>query len=167
MRVVAGALVLSAFVAAVAAYGAFGANIWRWGCPSDAERAKLRSPEEVVDAFDDHGVELTRVPLPRVLANGAPVYREAVLYRHSTASATAFVLVCKTRCAISHHQLNRPGGGVPAGQRWYIGVIGGNNVVLWITADDRRSGAEISNQTTPAVGDISGHVDPDSSCYIN
>lgn len=167
MRVAVGVLVLLALVAAVAAYGAFGANIWRWGCPSDAERTKLRSPEEVVDAFDDHGVELTRIPLPRVLANGAPVYREAVLYRRSTASATAFVLVCTARCAISRYQLKRPGGGLPAGQRWHIGVIGGNNVVLWITADERRSGAELSKQTAPAVGDISGHVDPDSRCYIN
>ncbi len=161
------ALVLAAIVAAVATYGAFGANVWRWGCPSDAERTKLRAPEEVVDAFDNHDLELAQVPLPPVLANGAPVYNGAVLYRHSTTSATAFVLVCKTRCATSQYQLNRSGGGVPVGQRWHIGIIGGNNVVMWITAADRRSGAELSRQTTPGYGDIRGAIDPDSRCYIN
>ncbi len=166
-RLVVGSLALAALVAAVAAYGAFGANIWRWGCPSQAELDRLRTPAEVIDAFDDHGIDLAQVRLPPVLANGAPVYRDAVLYRHSTVSATAFILVCEMRCAISRYQLTRTGGGVPAGKGWHVGMILGNNVAAWVTADTSRSGAHLSERTTSGLGDVDRGVDADGRCYIN
>ena len=161
------ALVLVAIVAAVATYGAFGANVWRWGCPSDAERTKLRSPEEVVDAFDNHDLELAQLPLPPVLANGASAYRDAVFYRHSSTSATVFALVCKARCSIPRRPLEGPRAGAPDGQRLFLGVIPGNNVVIWVTAEGRLSAGKLSRRISPAVGDISGSIDPDSRCYVN
>jgi len=167
VRVVVRALGLLALVAAVAAYGAFGANVWRWGCPSQAERDRLRTPTEVIDAFEDHGIELARVRLPPVLSDGAPVYRDAVLHQHSATSANAFVLVCKTRCSMPQQELEGTRGGIPDGQHLLLGVIPGNNVVVWVTAEGRRSAGKLSRRTSPAVRDISGQIDPDSRCYIN
>lgn len=151
MRVVVGALALAALVAAIAAYGAFGANIWRWGCPSRSELERLRTPEEVASAFEANGIELE----PAALAERAPIFRGAVLYRHSTPSVTASVLVCRSTCAI------------PTGLRFHLGVVLGNNVVLWRTAYRGQGGDEFSANMAAAIGEIDTGVDPDSRCYIN
>lgn len=167
MRVVVGALVLLALVGAVAAYGAFGADDWRWDCPSQAELDRLRTPAEVAGAFEDHRIDLVRMPLLAVLPRGAFVYRGAVLYRYSTATATAFVLVCRTRCAISFPQLIRASGGIPARQRWHVGIILGNNIAAWVTAVTSPSGAQLAERISSGLSEVDRGVDAASRCYIN
>lgn len=163
-RSVAVAVVVLGLVGAVAAYGYYGVNVWRWGCLSQRELERLRTADEVVAAFENRGLELERVPLPRALAGDAPAYRGAELFRHSTPSAGLFVLVCKTRCAVSRYQFERDGG---KGQRFRMGFVLGNNVAGWITdGGDRRHAATLQADVGRALSKVDTSVDPESRCYI-
>jgi hypothetical protein len=159
-RLLAVAAVLLVF-AAVAVYGVFGANVWRWGCPSQAELERLRTPVEVEAAFRRSGLELVRTAWRREL-RGARPYRGALVFRHSAKGATLYVLVCEVRCGISRGQLRH---GTPR-ERFRFGFAMGNNVAGWIAGDDRRAAARLRHALSEPLAELDAGVDPDSRCYI-
>ena len=147
-------------IGAAVLLGIVGAHVWRWGCPSQAELERLRTPEEVVLAFEKSGLELEPATWSREL-RGAGAYRGALLFRHDAPGATLHVLVCKVRCGISRFQL-RPGR---ARERFRFGFVPGNNVAGWIGGED-QSAARLRTAIGKPLGELDTSVDPDSRCYI-
>jgi hypothetical protein len=133
-------------VLSVAVYGRYGYDVWRWGCPSQAELEAPRSPSEVTRAFADAGLPLARAPWPPELWD-ARAYRGSIAFRHEADGATLHVIVCGTPCRIS--QQTRPGS---PRERFRFGIDLGNNVVAWIAGEPRAA--------------LDAGVDPDSRCYV-
>jgi hypothetical protein len=148
-------------VAAIAAYAVFGANLARWGCPSQEELDRPRSPAEVVDAFAQGGVRLGRVAWPPELRR-ARSYRGAVVYRHQMRAATLSLVVCKARCELSRFQL-RPGNARSRHQFGFSTI----NLAGWIDAEDRSSAARLRGALGPVLSRLDASVDPGSRCYVN
>lgn len=152
------ALVLTAAAVAVA----FDAR--RWGCKSQAELERTRPPAEVAGAFADADVPLTPTRLPRaVVGTGAPS-RGATAYRYDSERATLWVLVCRARCA-----------GAPAGLDRRLPVEGrylrqfsalGNNIAIFTTDNDRRSGRELQARVQHIVDDLDVVEEYGSRSYI-
>lgn len=139
------ACVLLLLVGATVAYGRGSLNVVRWGCPSQAELERIQSIEDVAVAFARHDLELESIPLPVWLPPTEPAYRGAVALRYATPRATAYVLVCPQRCAISRFRF---GEARQVGeQRWRIGMGANNNVPIWVTEADRRAGTRCSRRS--------------------
>jgi hypothetical protein len=160
---VAGVLLL-ALVASIVAYGRNSLNIVRWGCPSQAELDRVQSVEDVTSAFAEHDLALEAIPLPVWLPPSEPAYRGARAFRHVAPGATVYLVVCRQRCAISRFRFGearRVGE-----QRWRIGLNSNNNVPIWVTEADPRSGARLLEAMSPALREVQPYIDSDSRCYI-
>lgn len=150
------------FLAAVAVYGVFGANVWRWGCPSQEELERPRSPEEVEAAFAAEGLRLEAIGWPPELRR-ARAYIGATVLRHEAPGATLTLLVCRARCEVNKFQL-RPGR---PRERVRFGFALGNNIAGWIQGGDRHADARLREPLSRAVDGLDVAVDPDSRCYVN
>jgi hypothetical protein len=148
------------FVAAVFAVGLLGANALRWGCPSQQELERPRTPTEVEEAFARHDLELVRIPWPAELRH-ARSYAGAVVLRHERPNAAVTAIVCRSRCEVTRFQL-RPG----KPRTRYRGAYLLRTVATWVTAADRRSQARLSSAVREAVDDLDPNPDPGSRCYI-
>ena len=142
----------------------------RLGCPSQRELERPRSAEEVVSAFADAGVTLTRTRLPRGFARSRE-YLHAVAYRYTTAPAALFVLVCEARCVNAPEgllRLRKERIAVGAGSRQRIRQFStlGNNIAVFMTDNDRRSGRELQARVQPVLNELDAAEGPDSRCYI-
>jgi hypothetical protein len=146
-------------VAAVVVYGVFGANVLRWGCPSQEELERARTPVQVEEAFARHDLELVRIPWPAELRH-ARSYAGAVVLRHERPNAAVTVIVCRSRCEITRFQL-RPG----KPRTRYRGAYLLWAVATWVTAADRRSQALLSPAVRDAVDDLDPNPDLGSRCY--
>jgi len=156
-----GATLALLFVSAVAVYGVFGADVWRWGCPSQAEIAEPWSPDEVRSAFARNGLDLVSVAWPPELRRARP-YRGATVFRHQRPGAVLHVVVCTARCGISRFQI-RPGE--PRAQVRF-GFDLGTNVVGWISGPDRSAAARLRQALSEPLDELNRNPDPDSRCYI-
>ncbi len=156
-----GATLALLFVSAVVVYGVFGADVWRWGCPSQTEIAEPWSREEVERAFARSGLDLVRVAWPPELRT-ARSYRGATVFRHEQPGAALHVLVCTARCGISRFQI-RPGK--PRAQVRF-GFDLGTNVVGWVSGPDRAGAARLQRALAQPVDELNRSPDPDSRCYI-
>jgi hypothetical protein len=136
-----------------------------WGCPSQAELERPRSEEDVVFTFAEHGVALARTPLPRAVSRERE-YREAVAYRYAAPRATLFVLVCRTRCANAPRLLTRQirVGRAPQHVRQISAL--GNNITVFTTDADRRSGARLQARVQAALDALDVAVPYGSRCYV-
>jgi predicted component of type VI protein secretion system len=138
----------------------------RWGCPSQAELERARASQEVVGAFADRGVELVRAQLPRAVPRDR-AYRHAVAYRHLTARAALFVLVCEARCtnAPRLRELDIP---VVGQARQHVRLLStlGNNIAIFVTDNNGYSGRQLLASVGPIVNGLDAHVDSDSRCSI-
>jgi hypothetical protein len=148
------------FVAAVVVYGVFGANVTRWGCPSQEELERPRSVDQVRDAFARHDLELVSIPWPAELRH-ARSYAGAVVMRHQRGNASVTVIVCRSRCEITRSQL-RPG----KPRRRYRGAYNLLTVATWVTAANRRSQARLSPAVREAVDDLDPNPEYGSRCYV-
>jgi hypothetical protein len=162
VAVVAG-LTLLATTAVV--YERYGFNIARWGCPTDEELKRTQSVEEVVDAFENHDLALERIPFPVWLPKTEPAYRDARVLRHATLRATAYLIVCRRQCAISRFRFAE--AREVGEQRWYMGLIPGNNVPMFVTEAGRGDGRRLLEAIEPARREIHPSIEYGSRCYIN
>jgi hypothetical protein len=158
---VVGAAVALVLIAAAVAV-AFDAR--RWGCKSQAELERTRPPAEVAAAFADAGVQLTPAQLPHAVVGNGVRYRGAAAYRYDSERATLWVLVCRRRC-----------GGAPPGLDRRLPVDGrylrqfsslGNNIAIFTTDNDRRSGRELQARVQHIVNDLDVAEEYGSRCYI-
>jgi hypothetical protein len=143
---------------------AFAYSGGRWGCKSQAELERTRPPAEVVDAFADAGVAIVAEPLPRVVVGFDRPYRGARTYTHETEQATLWVLVCRVRCAGAPHGLSeRP---VVEGRRMRQFSALGNNIAVFLTDNDRRSGRALQARVQHVLNDLDVAEEYGSRCYI-
>ena len=143
----------------------------RLGCPSQRELERPRSAEEVVSAFADVGVALTRTSLPRGFPRRGE-YLHAVAYWYVPTPAALFVLVCETRCVNApegHLRLRKERIPVGPRSRQHIRQFStlGNNIAVFMTDNDRRSGRELQARVQPVLNELDAAEDPDSRCYIH
>ena len=138
-----------------------------WGCPSQAELERQRSPEDVISAFADRGVKLARTPLPRTVSRDRD-YRHAIAYRHVTPRAALFVLVCKARCVDAPQGLRTERIAVGDRSRQHARQFStlGNNIAVFMTDNDRRSGRVLQARVQPALDELDAAVPYGSRCYI-
>lgn len=161
--IVAGCFVMAA-VAGLVAYGRGSLEIVRWGCPSQAELDRVQSVEDVTEAFAEHGLPLEPIPQPAWLPPREPAYRGALAFRHRARGATVYVLVCRQRCAISRFRFGearRVGE-----QRWRLGIGSNNNVPVWVTEDDPRSGARLLDAISDPLRRVHPSIAYGSRCYV-
>lgn len=157
----AGAAVVLVLMAAAIAV-AF--NAGRLGCKSQSELERSRPSEEVVAAFADAGVQLDpERPPPAVLGNDRP-YRSVSVYRYDSERATLWVLVCRARCASAPAGLDRPL--VIDGRQLRQFSTLGNNIAIFMTDNDRRSGRRLQARVQHVVNDLDVAEDYGSRCYI-
>lgn len=147
-------------VAAIAVYGVFGANVWRWGCPSQEELERPRAPTEVVDAFAERGLSLERIGWPAELRR-ARAYEGAAVYRYEAPGTTLTVVVCVARCELSRFQL-RPGKPRER-HRFGFSTV---NIAGWIAGEGRAAAARLRQALGPPLDELDASVDPDSRCYV-
>jgi hypothetical protein len=141
-------------VAGVAAYAVFGADIGRWGCPSQEELERPRTLDEVVAAFGQEGLPLVRVPWPGEVRR-ASSYDGARVLRHAHGARLTLV-VCNARCELPQAQL-RPG--TRPSFRFGFSTV---NVAGWI-AGERHAAARLRDVLPATLGPT---VKPGSRCYI-
>jgi hypothetical protein len=162
-RVVAvvGAVVALVLIAAALAV-AFDAG--RWGCKSQAELERTRPLAEIAAAFAEAGAELTPTQLPRAVVGRGRAYRGATAYRYDRERATLWVLVCPARCAGARPGLDRP---VLVDGR-YLRQFStlGNNIAIFTTDNDRRSGGQLQARVQHIVNDLDVVEEYGSRCYI-
>jgi hypothetical protein len=122
----------------------------------------------VVAAFADQGVALVRTPLPRAVVADDDAYRGAVAYRHFTTHAGLFVLVCRSRCVNAPPGLRRESR-VPGRATHRLRQFStlGNNIAVFSTNSDGRSGRRLQARVQPVLNELDAAEDPDSRCYIN
>jgi hypothetical protein len=152
------ALVLTAAAVAVA----FDAR--RWGCKSQAELERTRPRGDVDAAFADAGVPLTPTRLPRAVVGTARLYRGATAYRYDSERATLWVLVCPRRCAGAPPGLDRR----PLVDGRYLRQFStlGNNIAIFTTDSDRRSGVQLQARVQHIVNDLDVAEENGSRCYV-
>lgn len=160
-KALAGFAAVIGLVAVAVVYGQYEFQIARWGCPSQAELDRLRTPAEVEAAFDKSGLELGRTTWPLELRR-ARAYRDLVVLRHDEPGATLFVVVCEVRCEVPRSQI-RPG--LPR-RRIRFGFSLGNNVAGWIAGDDRHATSRLRRAISEPGAELDTGVDPNSRCYI-
>lgn len=163
-KTLAGAGALVVLVAAVAAYGRYGYDVWRWGCPTDADLDRAQSVEGVAAAFAWHGMALEPISLPVWLPPSEPAYRGAQAFRYQASGATAYVLVCRERCAISRFRFGearRVGE-----QRWRLGMDSNNNVPIWVTEVNRRAGTRMLEAIAGPQARVQPYIAYGSRCYV-
>jgi hypothetical protein len=148
------------FVAAVVAYGMFGADVLRWGCPSQEELERPRSPDEVESAFAEQGLPFERIGWPTELRR-ARSYEGAVVLRRTTPGVTLTLVVCESHCEVPRAQLRL---GRPRRQVRF--AFSTANVAGWIEGEDRRADAVLRDPLGRALDDLGTTVAPDSRCYI-
>lgn len=138
-----------------------------WGCPSQAELERPRSEQDVVSAFAETGVQLARTPLPRAVSADRE-YRHAIAYRHLTPRAALFVLVCKTRCVGAPQGLRKEPIAVGGRSRRHIRQFStlGNNIAVFTTDNDRRSGRELQARVQATLNELDAAVPYASHCYV-
>ena len=156
-----GATLALLFASAVVVYGVFGADVWRWGCPSEAEIAEPWSPDDVRGAFARNALDLMPVAWPPEL-RAARSYRGATVLRLERSGATLHVLVCAARCGISRFQI-RPG---KARAQVRFGFSLGTNVAGWISGPDQGMAARLRRALSKPLDELDRNPDPDSRCYI-
>ena len=142
----------------------------RLGCRSQRELERPQSAKEVVSAFADAGVALTRTRLPDGFPRGGE-YLHPVAYRYVTAPAALFVFVCEARCVNAPEgllRLRKERIPVGARSRQHIRQFSalGNNIAVFITDNDRRSGRGLQARVQPVLNELDAAEDPDSRCYI-
>jgi hypothetical protein len=154
----AAALILSAAAVAVA----FGAG--RWGCRSQAELERTRPPAEVTAAFADAGFHLTPTHLPDAVVGTALPARGVSTYRYESEPATLWILVCRVRCADAPPGLDRrlPVDGRSLRQFSTLG----NNIAIFMTDNDRRSGREFQERVQHVVNELDVAEEYGSRCYV-
>ena len=148
--------------------GAFWYSGGRWGCPSQAELERTRAPEEVVDAFSDRGARLVQTGLPPGGWRRIEAYQGATVYRYARGRAAIFVLVCKVKCRglpSSPRAAPIPVSGASRQKIRQISVLG-NNIVVFTTDNDRRSGRYLQARVQPAMDDLDVAVPYESRCYV-
>jgi hypothetical protein len=149
-RTIVGGFVLVALIGGVVA--AWGYSSLRWGCPSYAEANRPRTTVEVIRAFRGHGIPL--VPAPRQSAAGRRVFR------HSTADATVWVVVCATNgCAPNTARL---AGGADRVRRGLSFL----NVRIWLTASEPHAADSLLARTNAAASRLSSTTE-DTRCFPN
>lgn len=152
---------LGVLALAIVGYGRYGADVWRWGCPSEEELRRPRGVGEVAEAFARAGLPLERVGWPPELRR-ARAYEGAAVLRHESPRVRLTVLVCPERCELGRFQL-RPGG---PRERVRFGFSLGSNVAGWIQGADRQADADLRAPLGRALSRIDGAVDPGSRCYV-
>jgi hypothetical protein len=158
------ACILLAIPVAAGAYGRGTLNVVRWGCPSQEELDRNQSVEDVVLAFARTGTPLERIPPPAWLPPREPAYRGAQVFRYRADEATAYVMVCRQRCAISRFRF---GEARKVGeQRWRLGMDSNNNVPIWVTETDSAAGSRMLAAIRPALRDVHPYIEYGSRCYI-
>lgn len=160
MKIAAGATALLALAAAAVVYGRYGYDIWRWGCPSQEELERPRTPEEAEEAFDAEGIALERIAWPAELRK-AHAYEGATVLRHEAERVTLTLVVCKAQCEVPRSQV-RPGR--PREQVRF--GFSTTNVAGWITGTDRRADVDLREPLSRAIDGLGTTVHPDSRCYI-
>lgn len=138
-----------------------------WGCPSQAELERPRSPKEVASAFAVEGVQLTRTRWPGVIPwSGA--YRNALAYRHTTPRAALFVVVCEARCVNAPPGLREERIGVGGGRRQHLRQFStlGNNLAVFVTDEDGHSGRQLHARLRQVLNELDAAVPYGSRCYI-
>jgi hypothetical protein len=162
-----GIALLAAGLAALVLIGVavvFAYSSVRWGCRSQAELERTRSPEEVVDAFADAGVAVVPELLPRVVVGSDRPYRGARAFTSETERATLWVLVCRARCAGAPKGLsNRP---IVDGRPMRQFSALGNNIAVFTTDNDRRSGRALQARVQHVLNDLDVAEEVGSRCYI-
>ena len=148
----------------VAAAVAVAVDVGRWGCKSQAELERTRSPAEITAAFADAGVELKPVRPPRVVVGNDRPYRGARAYRYESERATLWILVCRGRCAGAPAGLGRPR--LVEGRQLRQFSALGNNIAVFTTDTDRRSGPQLQARVQHVLNDLDVAEDPGSRCYI-
>ncbi len=148
-------------VSAVVVYGIFGADVWRWGCPSQAEISEPWSPDDVRSAFAGNGLDLLPILWPPELRRARP-YRGATVFRHEQAGEALHVVVCTARCGISRFQFR---AGKPRAQVRF-GFSLGTNVAGWISGPDRSAAGRLRRALSEPLDELDRNPDPDSRCYI-
>ena len=157
------AIAVFALVAAVAAVAYVGGV---WGCPSQAELQRPRPPGEVAAAFADAGISLVRTRLPEAVVRDDPAHRGATTYRYATPRARLYVLVCALRCIDAPRGLrNQPVSvGTPRQRVRQFSTLG-NNIAIFMTDNDRRSGRELQARVQPILNDLDSSHQPGDRCY--
>jgi hypothetical protein len=153
------ALVLTAAAVAVA----FDAR--RWGCKSQAELERTRARDGVVQSFADAGVALVSKPLPRVVVGSDRHYEGAHAYAYATQRASLWVLVCPARCSDAPSGLDEHP--VVEGRTVRQFSTLGNNIAVFASDNDRRSGQALEAQVQPVLNDLDVAEEYGSRCYIN
>lgn len=143
------------FVSAVVVYGVFGADVWRWGCPSQAEIAEPWSTDEVRSAFAGNRLDLVPVARPPELRT-ARAYRGATVLRHRQPGAALHVVVCDERCDVPRFSRRRLA-------QIRFGFSLGTNVAGWITGPDRAAAARLRRALSEPLAELDRTAD---RCYI-
>jgi hypothetical protein len=153
-------VLLLVFVVGPLVYWRYGYDIGRWGCPTDEELQRPRTPDEVEDAFDGEGLALERIAWPAELRR-ARSYEGATVLRHETPGVTLTLVVCRSRCEVSRFQI-RPGR--PREQvRFGFSTA---NLAGWIAGSDRQADRDLRDPLSRAIDGLGTSVDPGSRCYI-
>ena len=102
------------------------------------------------------------MPFATVLAPDGTVLATGVV--STPERATLWILVCRARCASAPPGLDRS---VPIDGR-YLRQFStlGNNIAIFITDNDRRSGRELQASVQHVVNDLDVAYDSGSCCYI-
>lgn len=158
--VVGGAVALILTAAAVAV--AF--DVRRWGCKSQAELERTRSPNEVTAAFANAGFRLTTARFPGEVIGTAVRYRGAAIYRYDSERATLWLLVCRERCTSAPPGLDRQTR--IEGRYLRLFATLGNNIALFTTDKDRRSAEVLKARVQHVVNDLDIAEESGSRCYI-
>ena len=145
-------------VMAFASTFAYGFYRLDWGCPSPEDLERPIPTREVLDAFDQEGLELEPVRVPVSIPAGAQAYRS------ESEIATLFVVVCADACAVDASEaVFTTHRGSP--QRMRHGIVLGN-VDIWITDADRRSYQALVAQVSPVVDELDRSPGPGDRCYV-
>lgn len=160
MKAVAAATAVVALTAAAIIYGLYGSDIRRWGCPSQEEVARPRSPDEVTDVFAREGLVLERISWPAELRR-ARSYLGATVLRHEAPGVTLTLVVCRAHC-------ETPGSQVRSGRprRQVRFGFSTANVAGSIWGTNREADAALREPLYRAVDGLGTTVDPDSRCYV-
>ncbi len=161
ITVLAGAAAVFVVFAAAVAVASSGS---RWGCRSQDELERLRPPAEIVEAFSEAGAWLSLAELPRAVVGNDGPYQGASAYRYDGERATLWVLVCRARCAGVPAGLDRPLAIDNRYLRQFSAL--GNNVAIFMTDNDRRSGGQLQARFQHVVNDFDVAEDPGSRCSI-
>jgi hypothetical protein len=135
----------------------------RWGCESQAELERTRPPAKVTATFADAGVELAPAQLPRAVVGTGLPYRGARAYRYDSERATLWVLVCRGRCAAPPRGLDRRFAIDGRYLRQFSTL--GNNIAIFASDNDRRSGRELQARVQHIVNHLDVAEEYGSRCY--